>query len=650
MDSESDRTIDSDELEEIIIKTLEKEPSSSTNTNISNRSQRRPSFHDLSDTDSDGQVSPKKQKLVKSKPNVTRPKCEYGQNCYRKNPDHLRNFDHSGDNHEPEKTSLSKKKVNRYDLKTTKGKTEKITSSPNSKALKKMKETDNRPKCMHGKDCYRKNPDHLREFNHESDESEDLVNQAPSPLNSPKVRQPSSSRNSPKVRQSSLPECPNYQFFLTKVTGIHQKYNMLALDIKDILSFKDGTLVSSAQFNYMFEIDWLMRQYPEQYRKCPLTIVHGEQRESKKRLENSGANYPNITFCQAKLDIPFGTHHTKMMFLLYKEGFRVVIHTSNIVDSDWFQRTQGMWVSPILPKLKSPSATDGDSPTSFKSDLLEYVSSYGAPGLNEWLQVIKQHDFSDVRVVLVGSVPGRHVGSKKTTFGHLKLRKILNLHGSPKETVQSNWPLICQFSSIGSLGASPDQWLLGEFSTSLSTVKDSSLGSQSTSLKLVFPTVDNVRKSLQGYPAGASLPYSIKVAQKQPYLKNYLHQWKSDKMGRSEASPHIKTYIRLSPDNCNIAWFLLTSANLSKAAWGALEKKGSQFMIRSYELGVLFLPKFFEMELFSTPASVKKDLSKLFPVPYDIPLTPYSKDDEPWIWDIPHVKAPDRNGMKWCPP
>ena len=32
------------------------------------------------------------------------------------------------------------------------------------------------------------------------------------------------------------------------------------------------------------------------------------------------------------------------------------------------------------------------------------------------------------------------------------------------------------------------------------------------------------------------------------------------------------------------------SCNLSKAAWGALEKKGSQLKIRSYEIGVLFLP------------------------------------------------------------
>ncbi|GIY64653.1 tyrosyl-DNA phosphodiesterase 1 [Caerostris extrusa] len=358
-----------------------------------------------------------------------------------------------------------------------------------------------------------------------------------------------------------------------------------------------------------------------------------------------------ICYFKAKLDIPFGTHHTKMMFLLYKEGFRIVIHTSNIVDSDWFQRTQGMWVSPVLPALKCHSATEGNSPTNFKTDLLEYISSYGAPGLDKWIDTIKKHDFSKIRVILIGSVPGRHLGSKKTAFGHLKMRKILNLHGSPKDIVQPDWPLICQFSSIGSLGASPDQWLLNEFCTSLSTTKDAPIGSKSSSLKLVFPTVENVRKSLQGYPAGASLPYSIKVAQKQPYLKNYLHQWKSERFGRSEASPHIKTYVRLSPNNSNIAWFLLTSANLSKAAWGALEKKGSQFMIRSYELGVLFLPKFFvRMELFSTPACVKKDLSKLFPIPYDIPLEPYSKNDEPWIWDIPHIKAPDRHGMMWCPP
>ena len=35
--------------------------------------------------------------------------------------------------------------------------------------------------------------------------------------------------------------------------------------------------------------------------------------------------------------------------------------------------------------------------------------------------------------------------------------------------------------------------------------------------------------------------------------------------------------------------FLLTSANLSKAAWGSENKAQSNLLIRSYELGVLFV-------------------------------------------------------------
>ena len=41
-----------------------------------------------------------------------------------------------------------------------------------------------------------------------------------------------------------------------------------------------------------------------------------------------------------------------------------------------------------------------------------------------------------------------------------------------------------------------------------------------------------------------------------------------------------------------MAWFILTSANLSKAAWGKLNKKQDQLIVMSWECGVMFLPKF----------------------------------------------------------
>ena len=49
----------------------------------------------------------------------------------------------------------------------------------------------------------------------------------------------------------------------------------------------------------------------------------------------------NITMHKVNMPILYGTHHTKMMFFEYTEGMRVVIHTANLVDSDWEDRTQG---------------------------------------------------------------------------------------------------------------------------------------------------------------------------------------------------------------------------------------------------------------------------------------------------------------------
>jgi hypothetical protein len=60
-------------------------------------------------------------------------------------------------------------------------------------------------------------------------------------------------------------------------------------------------------------------------------------------------------------------------------------------------------------------------------------------------------------------------------------------------------------------------------------------------------------------------------------------------------------------------WFLLTSSNLSKAAWGSLVKSGSQLMIRSYELGVLFLPHLVRAQFESPSFSCTEDFSPLLP-------------------------------------
>ncbi|XP_071344269.1 tyrosyl-DNA phosphodiesterase 1 isoform X2 [Trachinotus anak] len=451
--------------------------------------------------------------------------------------------------------------------------------------------------------------------------------------------------------ESSIP-CLNdtYRFYLNKVTGLDRKYNSGALHIKDILSPLFGTLKESVQFNYCFDIAWMVKQYPSEFRDRPVLIVHGDKREAKARLLQQAQPFPHIRFCQAKLDIAFGTHHTKMMLLWYEEGFRVIILTSNLIRADWYQKTQGMWMSPLFPRLpKGSSASAGESPTFFKRDLLDYLASYRAPELEEWIQRIKEHDLSETRVYLVGSTPGRYVGSDMERWGHLRLRKLLYDHTEPIPG-EERWPLIGQFSSIGSMGLDKTKWLAGEFLRTLTTLGKSSLRSDPP-MHLLYPSVEDVRTSLEGYPAGGSLPYSIQTAQKQLWLHSYFHRWKANTTGRSHAMPHIKTYMRASPDFTQLAWFLVTSANLSKAAWGALEKNNSQVMVRSYELGVLYVPSAFNMKTFpvhKNPFPVSSSSSG-FPVPFDLPPTSYSSKDQPWIWNIPYNQAPDTHGNIWVP-
>ncbi|XP_051869455.1 tyrosyl-DNA phosphodiesterase 1 isoform X2 [Pristis pectinata] len=418
-----------------------------------------------------------------------------------------------------------------------------------------------------------------------------------------------------------LGKAQHFSFYLTKVSGISAKNNACGLHIKDILSPLFGTIIASAQFNYCIDIPWLMKQYPEEFRTKPLLIVHGEQRLAKAQLHEEAHPYPNVRLCQAKLEIAYGTHHTKMMLLLYEEGFRVVIHTANLIHDDWHQKTQGIWVSPLYPRLPEGSPeTAGESATGFKRDLIEYLASYRSSGLTEWIDHIKQHDLSLTRVYLIGSTPGRHQGNEKQKWGHLKLRKVLSGCVSSVASRES-WPLIGQFSSIGSLGADETKWLCSEFKESLATLGADQRHLSSLKpppLHLVYPTVENVRTSLEGYPGGGSLPYAIDTAQKQPWLTSFL------------------------------------SANLSKAAWGMLEKNGIQLMIRSYELGVLYLPEAFGIgtgrflvQRGQLPDCKAPEMS--FPVPYDLPPQYYGNKDRPWIWNIPYLHAPDTYGNVWAP-
>lgn len=90
--------------------------------------------------------------------------------------------------------------------------------------------------------------------------------------------------------------------------------------------------------------------------------------------------------------------------------------------------------------------------------------------------------------------------------------------------------------------------------------------------------------------------------------------------------PHIKTYCRVSPCLTKLAWFLITSANISKSAWGGNIQRDGSVYVRSCEVGVMFIPKLFDDEYFE----IAKTNNKVFPFIYDLPLTEYKSSDYPW--------------------
>ncbi|RHY99306.1 hypothetical protein DYB37_005251 [Aphanomyces astaci] len=96
-----------------------------------------------------------------------------------------------------------------------------------------------------------------------------------------------------------------------------------------------------------------------------------------------------------------------------------------------------------------------------------------------------------------------------------------------------------------------------------------------------------------------------------------------------------RSYATIDPTTRSLDFVLLTSANFSKAAWGAVEKGGTQLKIRSYELGVLFLPSQTTKALRLLPDD--RDMMDVvrFPLPFQWPPTPYDpRTDEPWTWDL----------------
>ncbi|KAF9099208.1 hypothetical protein BGX23_003443 [Mortierella sp. AD031] len=378
---------------------------------------------------------------------------------------------------------------------------------------------------------------------------------------------------------------------LTSVQRAPASSNVGCVTLRSLIGDPDLELM--VQINFMIDVMFVMSQVHESIRHGLKTIVYHGLRLSMDEimvLNTAIASvYPKVSMHTVPV-AGIGTHHTKAMILFYRDGtMQLVIHTANMIEQDWRNKTQGVFTTGRLAKK---AGTADLASCTFERDLLEYLGRYYGHG--QITSRIQQYDFSQIKAILVASIPGKHKGPDKNKWGHLKLRTVLRQQVEiPRVFIQGS-TIICQMSSIGSLGKSSEDWLRGEFEASLNSYRNSKNFGQAN-FCVVYPTAENVRTSFDGWAMGGSIPFRSTAYNKQAhYLNPILHSWQGLKSGRDRAMPHIKTYTRVTSraDGDHLSWFLLTSANLSKPAWG--EVRDGALDIKSYELGVLIFPGLFE--------------------------------------------------------
>lgn len=242
----------------------------------------------------------------------------------------------------------------------------------------------------------------------------------------------------------------------------------------------------------------------------------------------------------------FGTHHSKMMILLrHDDTAQVVITTANMIPRDWANMTQGVWQSPLLPLAGGEQPGAGEAPPTgsgakFKIDLLNYLRAYNTKRAvcKSLVDKLAGFDFSAVRGALIASVPGRHAihDDSPTRWGWAAIKQTLRTVPAQEGTAE----IVAQVSSIATLGPK-DAWLRATFFAALSQAATGP-STPKLNFKVVFPTPDEIRRSLDGYGSGGSIHTKIDSQQQQKqleYMRPMMCHWANDAPGGAGAYIHL---------------------------------------------------------------------------------------------------------------
>jgi tyrosyl-DNA phosphodiesterase-1 len=342
------------------------------------------------------------------------------------------------------------------------------------------------------------------------------------------------------------PDCPPLHLFRTEGIPHWGNEGFLGATLQDLVS---GPIQWALVSNFGLDIKWLLDACPSLADAPEVVVVHGMDKNDGNgtaMIRRSLANrLPNAVICG--VPVPhYGTHHSKF-FLLYYEGrgMRVIVHTTNLVRGEIQPKTQALWFQDF--GIKDAASF---SSSSFERDLIEYVKHLELPAVAaaRTLELISLIDCAPARAHLIGSVPSKDnqfCGDEMMHWGHMKLRAALD--SEPFDPKFADAPILAQYSSLGSMSK---PWL-NDFVASLSSGRvhggnSGTLGPSRVDLALLYliwPIVQEVQDSLEGWFAGGSL-HGTHKNMTQPFLLERYCAFRGSPVGRQRAMPHIKSYLR----------------------------------------------------------------------------------------------------------
>jgi tyrosyl-DNA phosphodiesterase-1 len=205
----------------------------------------------------------------------------------------------------------------------------------------------------------------------------------------------------------------------------------------------------------------------------------------------------------------------------------------------------------------------------------------------------------------VPSIPGRHIGNRMKELGIGKVEQVMKKYNMIKDPI-----ITYQSTSLGIV----DRKLVEEIYFGFCpNEKNFSL----EKFKLIYPTKQYIEEETGGQTQVLFL--TSDNYQKSEVCNKILHKFDTNPNNAILGCiPHLKLMIIESGKmDTNKGILYMGSHNMTKAAWGKMEKKGTQVYIANSELGVIFF---------------NVDLKKMrMWCPFKYPPEVYGENDVPFL-------------------